>query len=341
MLLALCAIGPALVVAASNGKLQSTAGERAVIVGALALLVIGSTIATVIHVRRRPDTRSALMAVAFVGMSMVLIARVLAMVPGALYSPGITRIAEMLTLPLGALILALSGTPSLHKRKRVETVAQSAQALGLFLLVVLALVFSARDDIPTVPRPGSDTAIAMFVVTSALLVVLARRAARTAALSERPGDVLVTPGRDGLDLRLLGPRQRLPQRHAVVDRPRAGARRHRRALRPRHPRPVARHRVTAARRRPLRRRHRRRRRGVPRRPRAPPDAPARPQGRRDRGPYAPRRDARREDGASGSDSTPPACATSPPADSSTTSASSTRPTASSRSRASSPTPSTR
>jgi len=55
-------------------------------------------------------------------------------------------------------------------------------------------VFSARDDIPAIPRPGSDTAIAMFAITSGLLIVLARRAARTAALTERPSDLLVTLG---------------------------------------------------------------------------------------------------------------------------------------------------
>ncbi len=63
--------------------------------------------------------------------------------------------AEMATLPLGALILALSGTASLHKRERVETVAQSAQALGLFLCAVLTLIFSARDDIPAVRDPAA------------------------------------------------------------------------------------------------------------------------------------------------------------------------------------------
>lgn len=194
IVLALCALGPALLVAVSNGKTQTTAELRVAIVGGLALLVIASTAATLAHVRRSPDTRSALMAVAFVGMSVVLIARVIAMVPGPLWSPGIARMAEMTTLPLGALILALSGTSTLHQRRRVETVAQSAQALGLFLVAVLVFIFSAREDIPAVPRPGSDTALVMFALTSALLIVLARRAARTAALSERPGDVLVTLG---------------------------------------------------------------------------------------------------------------------------------------------------
>ncbi len=87
-LLALCAIGPALLVAVSTGHVESEPGARAAIVGALAVIVLASTVATVMHVRRRPDTRSALMAVSFVGMSVVLVARVLAMVPGALYSPG-------------------------------------------------------------------------------------------------------------------------------------------------------------------------------------------------------------------------------------------------------------
>lgn len=194
VLLGVCAIGPALAVAASNGKVQTPAEARAALVSVLAALVIASTVATVLHVRRRPDTRSALMAVAFVGMSVVLLARVVAMIPGPLWSPGIARIAEMTTLPLGALILALSGTVRLHQRRHVETVAQSAQALGLFLIGVLVIVYPTADRIPAVPRPGSDVALAMFFGTSVLLVILARRAARTAALSDRPGDVLVTLG---------------------------------------------------------------------------------------------------------------------------------------------------
>ncbi len=54
LLLALCTIGPALLVAVSNGKVHSTPEARAAIVGALAALVLGSTVATLVHVRRGP-----------------------------------------------------------------------------------------------------------------------------------------------------------------------------------------------------------------------------------------------------------------------------------------------
>ena len=194
ILLATAAIPPALVIAWSDGRVSTSATARASIVALAAIVVCATTVHTLIRARREPDTRSALMAVSFLAMSIVLLARVAAMVPGALYSPGVARIAEMATLPMGALVLALSAAPELRQRRRVELVAQSGPALAVFLVVVLALIFSAADKVPAVPRPGSDVAVGIVALTTLLLVVLARRAARTAVLSERRSDAIVTLG---------------------------------------------------------------------------------------------------------------------------------------------------
>ena len=109
----------------SNGLVASTSVQRAILVALSALLVVTVTATTALRARREPDTRSALMAVAFLAMSIVLLARVAAMIPGPLFSPGISRIGEMASLPLGALVLALSAATELRQRRRVELVAQS------------------------------------------------------------------------------------------------------------------------------------------------------------------------------------------------------------------------
>ncbi len=194
ILLAIVALPPALVIAWSHGQVTTSAEARATIVAIAAAVVCATTATTLYRARREPDTRSALMTVSFIAMSIVLVARVMAMVPGPLYSPGIARIAEMTTLPMGALVLALSAAPELRQRRRVEVVMQSGPALAVFLVVVLALIFSSAATIPAVPRPGSNTALGIFAVTAVLLLVLARRAARTAVLSERGSDAIVTFG---------------------------------------------------------------------------------------------------------------------------------------------------
>lgn len=187
-------LGITLLVAASNGKVESSAEARAALVAVLACVILAATIATRLHLRARPDTRSGLMAAAFSAMAVVLIARVTAMVPGPLYSPGIARIGEMATLPLGGVILALSGTPTMRQRRRLDEITQSAIALPLALAAILGITFTSAAFIPAVPRPGSDAALTLFVLNAILFSVLARRASRTATLSERGTDGLVIVG---------------------------------------------------------------------------------------------------------------------------------------------------
>lgn len=194
VLLAISSLPPAFLVAYSNGPLHSSADARAALVAASAILLVGVTAMTMRRAESRPDTRSALMAASFLAMSIVLVARVIAMLPGPLWSPGISRIGEMATLPLGALVLALSAAPELRQRRRVELVAQSGPALAFFLVVALALVFSAADQVKPVPRPGSNASLIVFVGGALLLAVLARRAARTAVLTERRSDLVVAAG---------------------------------------------------------------------------------------------------------------------------------------------------
>lgn len=194
VLLALLAAPPALLIAWSDGQIRSTPGQRAALVAVSAAIVLGATITASVRTRRKPDTRSALMTVAFIAMSAVLVARVLAMTPGPLYSPGLARITEVATLPLGALVLALSVVPEMRQHRRFEVVAQTGPAVAVFFIAVFGLVFTAAEDIPVYPLPGSTASLIVFAFGAALLGMLAVRAARTAVLSERRSDVIVTAG---------------------------------------------------------------------------------------------------------------------------------------------------
>jgi putative nucleotidyltransferase with HDIG domain len=194
VLLAIAAVPSALVIAGSHGKLESSATARAALVALCAVLLVATTTTTSIRTRREPDTRSALMAVAFLAMAIVLVARVASMVPGPLYSPGITRITEMATLPFGALVLGLSVAPELRQRRHFDVVVQAGPGLAIALTGILAIVFTAAADIPAVPRPGGDASLITFIAGGLLLGILARRAARTAVLTERRSDVIVVLG---------------------------------------------------------------------------------------------------------------------------------------------------
>lgn len=194
VLLALLAIPPALLINWSDGQLQTTAAQRAALVALSAAIVVGATVVASIRTRHRPDTRSAIMTVAFIAMSVLLVARVVAMVPGPLQSPGIVRMTEVATLPVGALLLALSVVPEMRQHRRFEVVAQSGPAVGIFLVVVFGLLFSEAAAIPVIPQPGGTASLAVFVIGAAALGMLAVRAARTAVLSERRSDLVVTAG---------------------------------------------------------------------------------------------------------------------------------------------------
>ncbi len=194
ILLALLAAPPALLIAWSDGRLNSSAWQRAALVAVSAAVVLVAAIVSGVRTRREPDTRSALMMVAFTAMSVVLLARVAAMTPGPLESVGLARITEVATLPLGALLLALSVTPDLRQHRRVDLVAQSGPAVAVFFAAVLGLAFTAADQLPAVPTPGSTAAILVFAAGAIPLLLLASRAARTAVLTERAADVVVAAG---------------------------------------------------------------------------------------------------------------------------------------------------
>ena len=152
---------------------------------ALGLTVVGA---------RRSDTRTVLVGTAFAVMASLLALHGFS-TPGVWFgNNGVIALTGGATLPVGALILAMSVLP-------LPRVLQSVRLLlvleGLLLAVVLALGFSALEWpslVPSVPAPNSTAAMALLVVGLAAYGLLALRALRTFLLTQRVLDLVVVVG---------------------------------------------------------------------------------------------------------------------------------------------------
>src|SRR5918997_436481 len=105
---------------------------------------VASAILTAAGVRRR-DGRTVLLATAFSTMTALLAVHGLA-TPGVLVGPNwVVAFAGAASLPAGALVLALSGLPSLRRPRRIDLLilVQIAIAAGIVVLGVGALAFPA------------------------------------------------------------------------------------------------------------------------------------------------------------------------------------------------------
>jgi HD-GYP domain-containing protein (c-di-GMP phosphodiesterase class II) len=152
---------------------------------ALGLTVVGA---------RRSDTRTVLVGTAFAVMASLLALHGFA-TPGVWFgNNGVVALTGGATLPVGALILAMSVLPLPH-------VLQSVRPLlileGVLLAVVFALGFSALvwpSLVPSVPEPNSHAAMALLLVGLAAYGLLTLRALRTFLLTQRVLDLVVVVG---------------------------------------------------------------------------------------------------------------------------------------------------
>ncbi|MFL5963158.1 MAG: HD-GYP domain-containing protein [Gaiellaceae bacterium] len=162
-------------------------GISALVAGAaaLGLTVVGA---------RRSDTRTVVIGTAFAVMASLLALHGFA-TPGVWFgNNGVVALTGGATLPVGALILAISVLP-------LPRVLQSVRPLlileGVLLVVVLALGFSGLawpSLVPAVPEPNSDAAMALLVGGLAAYGLLALRALRTFLLTQRALDLGVFVG---------------------------------------------------------------------------------------------------------------------------------------------------
>jgi HD-GYP domain-containing protein (c-di-GMP phosphodiesterase class II) len=163
-------------------------------VGFSALVAAAAALGLTVLGARRSDTRTVLVGTAFAVMASLLALHGFA-TPGVWFgNNGVIALTGGATLPVGALILAVSVLP-------LPRVFQSVRPLlileGVSLAIVLALGSSALvwpSLVPSVPSPNSNAAMALLAIGLAAYGLLALRALRTFLLTQRVLDLVVVIG---------------------------------------------------------------------------------------------------------------------------------------------------
>jgi hypothetical protein len=143
---------------------------------------------------RRRDGRTTLLGTAFSTMTAMLAVHGLA-TPGVLFGPnGVVAVAGGMSLPAGAVVLALTALPGLRAPRRMAPllVLQAALAGGVLALGAAGLLWPTH--VPKVPAAGSPEAKGLMVLGVVLFGLLTNRALRTFALTRRPSDLVVAVG---------------------------------------------------------------------------------------------------------------------------------------------------
>lgn len=143
---------------------------------------------------RRNDSRTVITGTAFSVMAALLALHGIAS-PGVLVEMnGLVAFTGGATLPLGAIILALTALPALQSPKSVHRLLVLQAALLTAIVALGALGLAYPQLVPSVPEPAGPAAIAILTAGLALYAFLATRAVSTALLTRRRSDVLVVTG---------------------------------------------------------------------------------------------------------------------------------------------------
>jgi HD-GYP domain-containing protein (c-di-GMP phosphodiesterase class II) len=192
---AVAAAIPALVHVLWGGVRVNLTGEvHFYSVGFSALVAAAAALGLTVVGARRSDTRTVLVGTAFAVMASLLALHGFA-TPGVWFGDnGVVALTGGATLPVGALILAMSVLP-------LPRVLQSVRPLlileGVLLAVVFVLGFSALvwpSLVPAVPAPNSTAAMTLLLVGLAAYGLLTLRALRTFLLTQRTLDLVVVVG---------------------------------------------------------------------------------------------------------------------------------------------------
>jgi HD-GYP domain-containing protein (c-di-GMP phosphodiesterase class II) len=143
---------------------------------------------------RRGDARAVLVGTAFTVMASLLVVHGLASPGFIVERNGVVSLTGAATLPVGALILALSAWPGANRPRAVLPLLwlQGGLMVGVVALGVAAMWLPSV--VPAVPKPGSLVAIVTLVVGLAFYGLLALRALRTVLLTRRRADLAVFVG---------------------------------------------------------------------------------------------------------------------------------------------------
>ncbi len=164
------------------------------LVGAAATLTSAASVALSLAGAQAGDGRSVLLGTAFSTMTALFAVHALS-TPGFLVGPnGTIALAGGLSVPAGAVVLALTALPGLRRTRRVRPLV--ALQIGLFAAVLAVGTFGMLDPqaVPKVPRPGTPPAVVLLVLGLACLTILVVRAVRTHALTRRGADLVVAVG---------------------------------------------------------------------------------------------------------------------------------------------------
>ena len=163
-------------------------------------VVLSSLVATVAGVAlsyggwRRGDARAVLVGTAFTVMASLLLVHGFASPGFVVEMNGVVALTGAATLPVGAVILALSALPSSRSPRAVTPLLwlQAALMVGVVALGLAALWLPQL--VPSVPEPASLPAIAVLVLGLVFYGLLALRALHTVMLTRRRADLGVFIG---------------------------------------------------------------------------------------------------------------------------------------------------
>jgi HD-GYP domain-containing protein (c-di-GMP phosphodiesterase class II) len=143
---------------------------------------------------RRGDTRTMLVGTAFAVMAALLALHGFS-TPGVLFGAnGVVAITGGATLPVGAVILAVSVLPLPRVLRNVVPFLLVEAALLLVVLARGASALAWPSLLPQVPAPGGRDALALLGVGMAAFALVTVRAARTFLLTRRFLDLVVVVG---------------------------------------------------------------------------------------------------------------------------------------------------
>jgi hypothetical protein len=158
--------------------------------GMAAIVATGLTAAGV----RARDGRAILLGTAFSTMTALLAVHGFA-TPGVVVGMnGVIALAGGASLPVGATILALTALPALRQPHRIAPLLILQGVLGISVVALGAIALAIPSLVPMVPKAGSPPALALLAWGWFCLGVLAHRAVRTHALTQRPADLIVIAG---------------------------------------------------------------------------------------------------------------------------------------------------
>jgi putative nucleotidyltransferase with HDIG domain len=143
---------------------------------------------------RRGDARAVLVGTAFTVMASLLLVHGFASPGFIVEMNGVVSLTGAATLPVGALILALSAWPMANRPRAVGPllILQAALMAGVVALGVAAMWLPGL--VPSVPKASSLPAVIMLVVGLAFYGLLALRALHTVLLTRRRADLGVFIG---------------------------------------------------------------------------------------------------------------------------------------------------